>query len=48
LESEYGLLKYELIEINEEIPNYDLFGIPSDYKKTTFDEFVQEMIKTED
>lgn len=48
LESEYGLLKYELIEINEEIPIYDLFGIPSDYKKTTFDEFVQEMIKTED
>jgi hypothetical protein len=48
LESEFGLLKYELIEINEEIPNYDLFGIPSDYKKTTFDEFVQEMIKTED
>jgi hypothetical protein len=47
LNSEYGLLKYELIEIKEEIPNYDLFGIPSDYKKLTFDEFVQEMIKVE-
>ncbi len=47
LNSEYGLLKYELIEIQEEIPNYDLFGIPSDYKKITFDEFVQEMIKVE-
>lgn len=47
LESEYGLLKYELIEINKEIPNYDLFGIPSDYKKMTFDEFVKEMINTE-
>jgi hypothetical protein len=47
LNSEYGLLKYELIEINEEIPNYDLFGIPSDFKKLTFDEFVKEMIKVE-
>jgi hypothetical protein len=47
LNSEYGLLKYELIDIQDEIPNYDLFGIPSDYKKITFDEFVQEMIKVE-
>jgi hypothetical protein len=48
LQSEYGLLKYELIDINYETPDYDLFGIPSDYKKTTFDDFVQEMIKSED
>lgn len=47
LNSEYGLLKYELIEIQEEVPNYDLFGIPSDFKKLSFDEFVQEMIKVE-
>ena len=47
LNSEYGLLKYELIEIIEEVPNYDLFGIPSDFRKLSFDEFVQEMIKVE-
>jgi hypothetical protein len=47
LNSEFGLLKYQLIEIDEAVPNYDLFGIPSDFKKISFDDFVQEMIQTE-
>jgi hypothetical protein len=47
LNSEFGMLKYQLIEIEESVPNYDLFGIPSDFKKISFDDFVQEMIQTE-
>ncbi|HIP31431.1 MAG TPA: hypothetical protein EYG86_01575 [Crocinitomicaceae bacterium] len=35
-----GILDYELIKISEYTPNRDLFGIPSDYKKVSFDEFL--------
>jgi hypothetical protein len=44
----YGLLKYELVKICIEIPEHDLFGIPSDYKRTTFDDFLKEAIQAEE
>lgn len=40
VESEDGILKYTLKKHNKIAPNYDLFGIPSNYKRVTFDEFV--------
>jgi hypothetical protein len=41
LPSEDGLLEYKLIRIEEYAPHKDAFGIPSDYKKVTFDEFLK-------
>lgn len=38
-----GILDYELVKMNEYSPNRDMFGIPSDYKKVTFDEFIDIM-----
>lgn len=35
-----GVFKYELKELVYETPSKDLFGIPSDYKKMSFDEFI--------
>ena len=40
LETEDGILKYSLKSIDFSVPNYDLFGVPSNYQKVTFDEFV--------
>lgn len=34
------ILKYELVRINEYTPDRDLFGIPSDYKRVSIDEFM--------
>lgn len=39
------VLDYTLIKINPYTPNRDLFGVPSDYERTTFDAFVEKMIK---
>jgi hypothetical protein len=36
-----GLIKYTLIYFEEKTQNRDYFGIPSDYKKVTFDEFMK-------
>lgn len=38
-----AILDYELVEIREFEPNRDLFGIPAEYKKVTFDEFMDYM-----
>ncbi len=38
-----GVLDYELVEMRSFMPNRDLFGIPSDYKKVTFDAFMDYM-----
>lgn len=38
-----GIMDYELVEMREFMPNRDLFGIPEDYKKVTFDEFMDFM-----
>lgn len=39
-----GVYEYTLTSIDFNVPNKDLFGIPSDYKKVTFDEFVDEVL----
>ncbi len=41
-----GILKYELIQMKTYTPHKDLFGIPSDYQKVSFDEFMN-IIKPE-
>lgn len=38
-----GVLDYELVQKRDYMPNRDLFGIPSDYRKVTFDEFMDFM-----
>lgn len=35
-----GVLDYEMIRMNEYSPNRGLFGIPSDFNKVSFDEFI--------
>jgi hypothetical protein len=40
VETEDGIIKYILKKHNKIAPNYDLFGIPSNYNRVTFDEFV--------
>ena len=35
-----GIFKYELKEIQYYLPSKDLFGIPKDYKKMSFDQFI--------
>ncbi|MGV3609497.1 MAG: hypothetical protein ACO1N0_01015 [Fluviicola sp.] len=39
--SQDGLIHYELVEKKEESVNRDLFGIPSDYKRISFEEFMK-------
>lgn len=41
LPSQDGLIHYELESFEEGAVNRDLFGVPSDYKRVTFDEFVR-------
>ena len=38
------VLDYELVKMNEYAPNRDLFGIPSDYERITFNDFMDRMI----
>lgn len=40
IETEDGILEYRLKKHTTIAPNYDLFGVPSNYTKITFDEFV--------
>ena len=40
IETEDGILEYRLKKYTSIAPNYDLFGVPSNYIKITFDEFV--------
>lgn len=39
-----GIYLYQLISIEKSTPDFDLFGIPSDYKKVTFDQFMNEIM----
>ena len=39
--SQDGLIHYELIEKKDETINRDMFGIPSDYKRISFEEFMR-------
>tara|TARA_B110000285_G_scaffold109866_1_gene124777 strand:+ start:4180 stop:4875 length:696 start_codon:yes stop_codon:yes gene_type:complete len=36
-----GILDYQLVKITEYTPDRDLFGIPSDYVRVSFDEFLE-------
>lgn len=38
-----AVLDYELVEKRDYMPDHNLFGIPSDYRKVTFDEFMDYM-----
>jgi hypothetical protein len=38
-----GIFKYELKEIETHLPAKDMFGIPSEYKKMSFDAFINEI-----
>jgi len=40
LETEDGIIEYRLKKYTNVAPNYELFGVPSNYTKITFDEFV--------
>jgi hypothetical protein len=40
-----GLFKYELISIDTKLPEHELFGIPSDFRRVTFDEFMKDMMQ---
>jgi hypothetical protein len=40
-----GTYVYRLISIESYTPNHDLFGIPSDYKRVTFDDFLNETLQ---
>ncbi len=41
-----AIYDYELIKMSEYTPEHDLFGIPSDYERVTFDEFMDKMIQS--
>lgn len=43
IQTEDGIYLYKLVELNQEIPSKNLFGIPADYKRVTFEEFIQQM-----
>ncbi|XOV68294.1 MAG: hypothetical protein ACFHU9_03770 [Fluviicola sp.] len=38
-----GVIDYELVQKRDYMPNRDLFGVPADYRKVTFDEFMDFM-----
>lgn len=40
-----GIYEYKLISMEEMTPPHDMFGIPSDFKKVSFDQFLNEIIK---
>ena len=42
--TEDGILDYELVRISEYTPDRDLFGIPSDYERVSFDEFLKRFL----
>lgn len=42
-----GVLDYELIHFKQCLPDRDLFGIPSDYRKVTLDEFMAILLPKE-
>jgi hypothetical protein len=40
-----GVYEYKLISMEEMVPPKDLFGVPSDYKRVTFNEFLDIMLQ---
>ena len=45
-----AIFDYELVKINEYTPKHDLFGIPSDFERVSFDDFMDKLVdsKAED
>jgi hypothetical protein len=43
-----GIFLYELTSIEITKPDHDLFGIPSNYKRVTFDQFMDELFKMQE
>ena len=43
LPTQDGLVHYVLQSFEQSPQHHDLFGIPSDYKRVTFEQFVNEM-----
>ena len=41
-----GIIDYELVRISEYLPNRDLFGIPSDYERISFDDFLDRLLES--
>ena len=39
-----AIFDYTLVKISEYTPDHDLFGIPSDYERISFDEFMDKLI----
>ena len=48
IQMEDGYLHYVLETIEASPVNMDLFGIPSDFRKVSFDDFMEEMLKGQD
>jgi hypothetical protein len=44
IQTEDGIVVYTLIQMEHKVINRDFFGIPSDYKRVTFDQFLDEVI----
>lgn len=44
IQTEDGVFYYKLIEFSMQTVPKDLFGIPSDYQKVSFDDFIEHMI----
>jgi hypothetical protein len=43
VQTEEGMYHYRLIELKEETIKKDMFGIPSDYQKVSFDDFIKSL-----
>lgn len=41
-----AIFDYELVKISEYTPEHDLFGIPSDFERVTFDDFMDQLIES--
>lgn len=39
-----AIFNYELVKINEYTPKHDLFGIPSDFERVSFNDFMDKLI----
>jgi len=48
LNSKDGLYHYQLIKFEEYMPNRDLFGIPTTYKRVSFDQFMEELFPAQE
>lgn len=46
IKTEDGIVVYTLIYMDRVVVNRDLLGVPSDYKRVTFDQFLEEMMKS--